>query len=155
MPCYNLLLVAAPRASKTELLTTFGKIGREIVDRGGVIRGFKNLGIRHLPQKMRRHGLICNEGRFLEMKTDCSSEARVLVDIILKDEASVWRSDMSKGKLPHCKRMKYGQLNQIMEYANPVINDPVFDFPKKDEMRRLKYNAKRKALDQNSKENLY
>ena len=93
MPCYNLLLVTTPRASKLDVLTTFRKIGKEIVDRGGVIRGFKNLGIRHLPQKMRRHGQICNEARYITIK--------------------------------------------------------------KDEMRRLKYNAKRKALDQNKKENLY
>lgn len=155
MPSYNLLLVAAPRASKLELLTTFRKIGREIVDRGGVIRGFKNLGIRHLPQKMRRHGLICNEARFIEMRTDCSSEARTLCDIILKDETCVLRWDMSKVKIPPYKRMTTKHLNEITEYSNPVIADPVFDFPKKDEMRRLKYNAKRRALDQNSKENLY
>eukprot|EP01084_Bolivina_argentea_P046002 84686_1 len=155
MPCYNLLLVAAPRAPKSELLTTFRKIGREIVDRGGVIRGFKHLGIRRLPQKMRRHGLICNEARFIEMKTDCSSEARSLVDTILKDELKILRWDMSKVKLLPHKRMKYKQLNHIMEHSHPVINDPVFDFPKKAEMRRLKYNAKRKALDQNSKENIY
>ena len=155
MPCYKLLLVATPRATKTELLTTFRKIGREIVDRGGVIRGFKNLGIRHLPQKMRRHGQICNEARFIEMKTDCSSEARSLVDMILKDEIPVLRWDMSKVKLQPHKPLTYGQLNHITEYSNPVINDPVFDFPKKEEMRRLKYNAKRKALDKNSKENLY
>ena len=62
---------------------------------------------------------------------------------------------MSKVKIPPYQRMKYKQLNEITEYSNPVIADPVFDFPKKDEMRRLKYNAKRRALDQNNKENLY
>jgi len=71
------------------------------------------------------------------------------------DELTVLRWDMSKVKLANHKRMKYGQLNHITEYSNPIINDPVFDFPKKAEMRRLKYNAKRKALDQNSTENLY
>ena len=155
MPTYKLLLVAAPRATPVELTTTFRKLAKEICDRGGVIRHFKNLGIRHLPQKMRRHGLICNEARYLEMRTDCSGEARTLMDVILKDEAKILRWDMSKVKLPPTKRLTYGQLNHITEYSNPIINDPVFDFPKKDEMRRLKYNAKRRALDHNKKENLY
>ncbi|ETO27978.1 hypothetical protein RFI_09153 [Reticulomyxa filosa] len=155
MPGYELFIAMAPRASKLDLLNTFRKIGREIVERGGVIREMKHYGIRHLPQKMRRHGLVCSEARYIGMKTDCSAEARKIVDIICKDEQHVLRWEMSKLKLKNIVPLKKSELQQLTDHQTPVIDDPTFDFPKQEEMRKLKYNAKRRALDHNSRENLY
>lgn len=155
MPYYELLMICAPRATKRELLTTFRKVGKEIVDRGGIIRGFHNYGVRHLGQRMRRHGMVCNEGRYISMKTDCSAEASQIVNMICKDELTVLRWEMFKQKAPKVKQLRPQDMKHLIDCQKPVIQDPVFNFPKKDEMRRLRYNAKRKALDHNEQENLY
>ncbi len=155
MPSYELFMALAPRATRAEIFNTFRKIGREITNRGGIIRDIEHYGVRHFAQKARRHGHVCTEGRWIALKAECSGEARNVVSMICKDELPVIRWDMYKLRPFKVQRIKENTVNKILRFNQPVISDPVFDFPKKEEMRRLKYNAKRRALDENSKENEY
>mmetsp|Transcript_82377 Transcript_82377/g.101057 ORF Transcript_82377/g.101057 Transcript_82377/m.101057 type:complete len:90 (-) Transcript_82377:40-309(-) len=89
------------------------------------------------------------------MRAEMSTDAYKQVKEILNDEICVLRFLVEKEKIHYYKRLNDEQLKDILSYQEPTIKDPVFDFPKKDEMRRLKYNAKRRALDNNRTENLY
>jgi len=62
---YELLFVVPPRTPPDRIVKTLKKLAVRILPDGGVIRSIDNLGVRHLAHKMKRHGNVCNEGRFV------------------------------------------------------------------------------------------
>ena len=89
------------------------------------------------------------------MKAECGGQAAVKINQLCKTEIPLLRWLVLKRKAYHAVALPPQQIKSILAFHKPEISDPVFDFPKQAEFRREKYNAKRKALDENKNENLY
>lgn len=69
MPLYELLTVLNHRTPKDQLARIFGAVGRGVMQRGGVVRPFENLGCAVLPYRMRSYNKEWfNIGRYFIMR---------------------------------------------------------------------------------------
>jgi ribosomal protein S6 len=65
MVYYHVYMLARPDASRELLVDMLSRMSQLVVQRGGVLRGIDNLGIRHLAYMMRRHQHVGTVARFV------------------------------------------------------------------------------------------
>ena len=63
MPYYHVYMLARPDATRELLLEMLSRMSTTVVQRGGVLRGIDNLGIRHMAYVMRRHQHVATVAR--------------------------------------------------------------------------------------------
>lgn len=152
MPLYELILVLPARATPQRVHRSISNIGNFIVNRGGVLRQFRHLGVRHLGNKIRNHGKVISEGRYVIINAECSGECRKdLWPSVTRDDI-IMCADMAKVAPPEVKKMRTHRMRKLLGFQTPMVADPVFDFPSTQEMRGLQYNAKRNVLEKMDKD---
>ncbi|RKP08781.1 30S ribosomal protein S6 [Thamnocephalis sphaerospora] len=72
MPFYELVCIARARLTPAHLSEVLRTSARTVLDRGGVVRGFQNLGERELPYRMKRHQMYHTRGRYWLMHFDAN-----------------------------------------------------------------------------------
>merc|ERR1719334_421151 len=120
-------------------------ISKEITSRGGIVRSMRNVGLRHLTHKMRRHKKVATEAHYVIMRTECSPETREAINTWCRFDRAIMRWFAPKEILRKPVPMTRAKIHGTFGWNQPRIDDPVFDFPAKHEFRRMKYNAKREA----------
>jgi ribosomal protein S6 len=73
MPYYHVYMLARPDATRDLLLEMLSRMSTTIVQRGGVLRGIDNLGIRHMAYVMRRHQHVATVARYRAHGCGCSN----------------------------------------------------------------------------------
>nr|CAG4638849.1 EOG090X0IQO [Cyclestheria hislopi] len=85
MPSYELSMILR-KLSRPALVSTLKRTGEMILDQGGILRQFINLGTKPLPYKMSAHNLVHREGTYFVMKFDSSPNSiEELSDALLRD----------------------------------------------------------------------
>ncbi len=71
MPYYHVYMLARPDATRELLVDMLSRMSTTVVQRGGVLRGIDNLGIRHIAYVMRRHQHVATVARFAPARSYC------------------------------------------------------------------------------------
>ncbi|KAJ3081795.1 hypothetical protein HK102_002124, partial [Quaeritorhiza haematococci] len=92
---------AASKAFKSkdaDLANLMKTAGLHILDRGGVVRKFENIGSRQLPYRMRRHQEIFDHGHYWSMLFDASpSTMQSLLKTLSYDERVIRHTSIKVG----------------------------------------------------------
>ncbi|KAI9594727.1 30S ribosomal protein S6 [Syncephalis fuscata] len=72
MPFYELVCISRGRIQTAQLGDLLRTSARSILQNGGVVRGFVNLGERELPYRMKRHQLYHHRGHYWLMHFDAN-----------------------------------------------------------------------------------
>ncbi|KAJ1915883.1 hypothetical protein IWQ60_008296 [Tieghemiomyces parasiticus] len=72
MPLYELLCISSRNIATANARDLVKMSALTVLDRGGVVRGFTNFGIRVLPHRIKRHQQYFEEGRYWLMHFDCN-----------------------------------------------------------------------------------
>ncbi|CAF1104835.1 unnamed protein product [Didymodactylos carnosus] len=137
MPNYQMLCVFK-NLPKPELVSSIKAAANCILENGGIIKSFENLGLRRLPHRLfGKNMLTYREGHYVfinfisgsqkvyEMKNALSRESDILRRILSNDEQT--------SATPECHCEKYGYfVTDIVDYTKPLtvwnrkITDPMY-----------------------------
>ncbi|KAH9507259.1 28S ribosomal protein S6, mitochondrial [Bulinus truncatus] len=92
MPTYELSLILKA-LQRPELAQVVKRCCTSILDQGGIIRGMENLGLKPLPYRMKNHSMKFNEGNYILIKFDGSTNMfEPLSDIFTRDTDVIKRT---------------------------------------------------------------
>jgi small subunit ribosomal protein S6 len=120
MPLYELLVITKCLRTATAVSALVREAGiaksvlsfsaRHVLDNGGVVRNFQNLGTKQLPYRMKRHQEIFDHGSYYTMKFDSSPKVMQNLSHSLKlNENIIRHSIVNLGS----------KLGEISDYEPP------------------------------------
>ncbi|KAG2186300.1 hypothetical protein INT43_002738 [Umbelopsis isabellina] len=72
MPFYELVCIARSNLAKTNMHDLLKTSASQVLDKGGVVRGFENWGSRNLPHRIKRHQQYFDSGHYWLMHFDAN-----------------------------------------------------------------------------------
>ncbi|ORX81710.1 30S ribosomal protein S6 [Basidiobolus meristosporus CBS 931.73] len=96
MPFYELVCISRARLSEPNLADLLRKTATQVMERGGVVRGFENMGEQALPYRMKRHQTYHSEGRYWLMHFDANPNTLTTMDAKLRVDPRVIRHTFIK-----------------------------------------------------------
>ncbi|GHJ89289.1 hypothetical protein NliqN6_5691 [Naganishia liquefaciens] len=97
MPLYELVCIAAHNPSTNkDLYSLVHNVASTVLRTGGVVRDIKNMGVRKLPQRMRRHQQYYTVGDHFSMTFDTSPPVLARLNETLRSDPGIIRWTMLK-----------------------------------------------------------
>ncbi|KAI8058562.1 30S ribosomal protein S6 [Syncephalis plumigaleata] len=98
MPFYELVCIARGRLPKQHFSELLRTSARCVLNNGGVVRGFVNLGERELPYRMKRHQLYHTRGYYWLMHFDANpATVKTLTEKLLIDTRVIRQTTIKLG----------------------------------------------------------